>query len=174
MSRARALAASLLAALVLLACGGPSKPVVPAAERRTIQAYAQAVKDLSFEGGRVLQQEVKPRVSELRDGAVTPAQFGKEAENWIRVYQDFRRRLGEVERVERLDGVATRYDNAFATYVEAFRAFLAASRLSTEEARNQAITDAVPIAERADERFDLARDALRKVMRVAGLDPAFL
>lgn len=168
----RRVVVAVLAAAI--ACGGPAKPVVPEAERRVIQTYAEKIKELSVEGGRLLQEDVKPRITDLRDGTVTVQQFQREAENWIRIYEDLARRFEAVSRVKRLDPVADLYDEALRTYVEAFRAFLAASRLGTQRARNDAITEAVPIAEKADQIFDRARDALSDVMRTAGLEPISL
>ena len=141
------------------------------ADRAAVAAYADTVKELSFEGGRLLQTEIKPRVTDLREGDVTPEQFGREADNWIGLYQDIRSRFADATHPKRLDEAARLYDEAFATYIEAFEAFLDASRLATQAERNDAITDAVPIAERADKIFDRARDELEGQMRIVGLDP---
>lgn len=168
----RALTLAALAALI--ACGGPDRPAVPAAERRVVEAYAETIKELSFEGGRILQEEVKPRITDLRDGSVTVEQFQREAENWIRLYEDLGKRFDDVERVPRLDAAAALYRQAMATYADAFRAFLAASKRPTRQERNDAITAAVPTAEKADDIFDRARAELERVMRQAGLDPASL
>lgn len=153
-------------AAVLLSSGRVSE-----AERDAITAYAAKVKELSFEGGRLLQEEIKPRVTDLREGTVTPDQFRREAGNWILLYQNLRRDFAGTRHPARLDDTARRYDEALATYIEAFEAFRDASRLATAEARNDAITDAVPIAERADKMFDAARDELERQMRAAGLTP---
>lgn len=141
------------------------------AERAAVERYAQKVKELSFEGGRLLQQEIKPRITDLREGTVTPEQFRREADNWIRLYENLRKDFAAANPPARLAEAARLYDEALATYIESFKAFRDASRHQTQEQRNEAITEAVPIAERADAVFDEARDELAEQMRAVGLTP---
>ncbi|HVL91480.1 MAG TPA: hypothetical protein VM841_14730 [Actinomycetota bacterium] len=167
----RIVVAVIVIAGVVAAIVVPRSRASRRAERAAVQTYAQVVKDLSFEGGRILQQEVKPRITDLREGVVSPEQFRREADNWIRLYQNLRKSFADAGPPERLATAARLYDDAFVAYIEAFEAFREASRLDTPEARNEAITEAVPIAERADQIFDRARGELGEQMRALGLTP---
>lgn len=176
MSRRRrvAIGAPILALLVAAGIAGLVVGNAKAnrrAERRAVQDYYATIQPLAFEGGRIVQQEVKPRITDFREGLVRVQQFQDEADNWIRQFRRIRREFADAPHPARLDRAAALYDQALERYIAAFEAFRAAAGLATHPDRVEAISAAVPIAEEADDLYDRARDALSAVMRDLDLEP---
>ncbi|MGH2830552.1 MAG: hypothetical protein ACRDJM_08705 [Actinomycetota bacterium] len=162
--------------LVLLLAGGLVATLLfsrgasdRAAERRAVKAYVDAVRPAGVEGGRIVQQEIKPLLTDLRQGQVTPQQFRTEAEGWLRRFRVIRRTFAESPHPARLNQAASLYAEAMNGYVAAVQAWIVASAKPAQAARNAAIAEAASIAEEADDAYDRARAALEREMRRVGL-----
>ncbi len=158
----------ILATLLGGLLGGSS---VSSADRQAISRYADAIQPLAVDGGRIVQQEIKPRITDLRGGTVSPQQFGSEAQNWLRQFQRIRREFAAAPRPKQLQRTTRLYDEAFDAYIRSIEAFIAAAALPTAAERDAALAAGAGIAEQADKTYDRARAELAEQMTTAGLDP---
>jgi hypothetical protein len=145
----------------------------PTAERRKVQAYADAIRPILKEGGRVVVEEIRPRLADIELGQVTPEQFRLEAGGWHDAMGRLRVRLRKVP-VPSSSGLrqaALLYDLALSQYQAAIDGFAAASRKPKAELK-AAISAAVPLAERADRTYDRADALLNAALRRVGLPTA--
>jgi len=141
------------------------------ADRHAVQSYYQAIHPLAQEGGRIVQQEMKPSLRELVRSTITPAKFRERAAAWERAFRNIREKFASAPRVKRLDKAAALYDQSFADYLRAISAFSNASRVATKKARDKAISRAARIAQAADKQYDRARAELKHVMLEVGMTP---
>jgi hypothetical protein len=153
-------------ALVAPACanGDPSGGSVNATDR--VEAYASAVDVLAKEAGRLVVEEIRPRLTDLREGRVTPEQFRIEAAFWRTRFDATRGALDELRATPALEEANRLFAIAFRQYAAAVTAFSNASRQPDLAA---AIADAVPLAERADRTYDRADAIVQAELRRLGL-----
>lgn len=144
----------LVGAVAALSRDEPS----PAREQAAVRAYADGIRPFAREGGRVVTEQIKPRLTDLELGKVTAEQFRQEAAAWKRKMEDVRQGFAGVAPPKRLREAAHLYDRALRQYREAIDAFAAASTRPPAELKD-AITAAVPTADAADHTYDRA-DAL--------------
>lgn len=169
LSAAAALAgtAGLAALVILIAVSRGSD-----AETAGVRSYAEAIKPLAFEGGRIVQQGLKPALVDLREGRTTAEAFIARATAWKDQFIQIRQDVAAIPHPEHLDRIAETYDAALAAYAEAIDAFTAAARLKDTAARDKALNAGADAAERADKIYDRARELLAKKLSQAGLDPS--
>jgi hypothetical protein len=140
--------------------GGPKENAAASAAR--VRAYASAVDLLAKDAGRIVVEEIKPRLTDLREGKVTPEQFRSEAALWRTKFEATRDALNQLRPTPALRRANELFDTAFRQYAEAMTAFSEASRKPDVGA---AITQAIPLAERADRTYDRADAIVQKELR---------
>jgi hypothetical protein len=153
------------AALVLASACGPN-----AAETKAVLQYAHTIKPLAVEGGRVIQTGIKAGLGEMFRGEITPAVFRERAATWRRQMEKVRNDFASAVAPPRLNEAKRLYDDSLAGYVRAIDAFVVASTRPTKAQRDQAISQATPIAEQSDKTFDRATAELKRQLRAVGLD----
>jgi hypothetical protein len=159
----------LFVALTVLsaACRGGSADSETTTDR--VQAYASAVDVLAKEAGRLVVEEIRPRLTDLREGGVTPEQFRTEATLWRTKFEATRSAVAQLHPTPRLERAAGLFDDAFRQYAAAMIALSEASRQPDLAA---AIAEAVPLAERADRTYDRADAVVQAELRRLGLPTA--
>jgi hypothetical protein len=155
----------VLTSAFVAACSG-----VSAAERKAVDEYTKKAAELAKEGGRIVVQEIRPSLREIESGELKPEQFRTFAKGWKSGMENVRRGFAEARTTEHLKPVAKLFDEAFRLYIAAIDLFAAAS-LKTGQELKDAITAAIPTAERADKTYDRAAAALRKERKRVGLPP---
>lgn len=140
-----------------------------AGDRAAVKRYYQTIRPHAVEGGRIVQQEIKPSLGELSSSTLSASMFARRAVTWYHAFRLIRSQFADAPRVSRLNKTAALYDEAFAGYLDAIRGFLDASKISGVAERSRAISAAVKTAEAADKRYDLARAELKEIMRVVGM-----
>jgi hypothetical protein len=152
--------------LVTSACGGGGSSDASEGATERAQAYASAVDLLAKEAGRLVVEEIRPRLTDLREGHVTPAQFRTESDLWRIKFEATRSALDRLHPTPELERAARLFDEAFRQYGAAMIAFSNASRQPDLAA---AITAAVPLAERADRTYDRADALVQAELRRLGV-----
>lgn len=142
------------------------------ADRSAVRTYEEKIRPLAVDGGRIVQQEIKPRLTDLRQGTVTAQQFGSEAQNWLNQFQRIRREFAAVAHPDRLNETATLYDRALAGYIRSIQAFIEAATKVNAAERDALLSRGADAAEQADNAYDRARETLAKEMKEVGLDPS--
>jgi hypothetical protein len=153
----------LLVLVLVVACSH-----VNAAERNAIKAYADGIHPAAVDGGRIVQDGIKPGLRDLENGSKAPADFRSSAAAWRRDMEDVRRRFAAVAAPPGLALAKSLFDQSLGDYLRAIDAFVAAS-LQPKSKLQAAITAAVPIAEKADKTYDRASTALKAEMQRVGL-----
>jgi hypothetical protein len=141
-------------AVVLGACGHDA-----AAARRAVVAYADGVATPTGVARRIVDEEVRPALDDLRGGHITPDQFRSEAGSWRAQLQAVRRDVAAVKAPKKLRDASHLYDRVLREYIGAIDAWAAAS-YSTTAQLPAALTRGDDLAEAALDRW---RDADRLV-----------
>lgn len=161
----RRLLPAALASLVVLAFGCASSNE-PATSPRQVRVYASAVDVLAKDAGRLVVEEIRPRLDDLRAGRVTPEQFRTEAALWRAKFEAARAAIGRLHPTPALRRANALFDVAFRQYAEAMTAFADASAKPDVGA---ALDDAIPLATRADHTYDRADTIVQAELRRLGL-----
>lgn len=147
----------------------------PSADRdqRALRAYASAIRPFQRAGGQVVAEEIRPRLADIELGAVTADQFRVEATAWKQKMESVRRGIAAVKPPTRVKAAAHLYDVAMRQYQAAIDAFVVAVGRPPAELK-EAITAAVPLADRADATYDRADKLVDAALVRAGVRTATL
>ncbi|MHB8510818.1 MAG: hypothetical protein ACYDCC_01450 [Actinomycetota bacterium] len=141
----------------------------PSADRSAVRAYYDTISPLAYEGGRVIQEEVKPSITDLEESKISPAQFRRLDASWQSEFVKIRSEFARARRVSRLNDTAAQYDIALKEYLDFFAALARDSRVSGAAARTAAVRRSFPIGDKANADYDKAREDLKQVMRDVGM-----
>ena len=166
---AAAVIAAVSAAAAVLAAGTSSSHRPTRAQE---QAFEQAVVPLVTEGGRVVEQGMKPALHDLTTDHVTPPAFiAVEAGQWKATLQRVQRGVAAVHTVGTLRTARARLVAALALYEQAAVEFKAAAQASGA-ARQQLIDSGIATAKRGDATYDAGATTVQAVRRSLGLGPS--
>jgi adenylate cyclase len=147
--------------IVSAACAnGEAKSAPPSPQQ--VRAYAAGVDLLAKEAGRMVVEEIKPRLTDLRQGKVTPQQFRLEAELWRAKFEATRIAVEQLRPTAALQRANELFDETFRQYAAAMVAFAKASEARDIDA---AIVKAIPLAEKADRTYDRADGIVQAELR---------
>src|SRR4051812_1894486 len=146
---AAVLAAASITAAVLAATGSPSAPT-----RAQEQRFEAAVVPLVTDGGRVVEQGMKPALHDLTTDHVTPPAFiATEATQWRATLERVGAQLAGVRAGGRLAQARARIVAALGLYADAAAEFHSAA-LATGSEREQLIDRGIATAKRGDATYD--------------------
>lgn len=139
-------------------------------DRKTYLAYERAVLKPLERGGRVVQQEMKPSLGELRDGGMTAAVARERAAAWRRAFDSVRSDIARLDAPTFLPDVESRWVAAIDGYRRIPDLFERAALASGAE-RNGLLDEAAAAGERADDLFDRAAETMQFHRHRLGLGP---
>lgn len=142
----------------------------PALTSVQVVTYQKAILDPLKDGGRVVEQDMKPTVNDFAAGTVSAPDFAKRAEGWVADLARIRATVAAVPAPEALRPVAAAFDRALVRYADAARAFHDAA-VPPGARRADLLKAAYGIAADADTRYDDASALLQRARQKAGLDP---
>jgi len=163
-----------VAVVVLGAIGATSVFLVGSAQRRDDRAaylrYERAILVPIKDGGRLVEQEMKPSLNDLSTGAVTPTIAIERAVAWhTDLVQDRTQMLG-LTPPSFLRGIQTLWARALDAYLAVPELFTQAAR-ATGSARKALLDRAADAGTRADRLFDDAARVMQYHRRRLGLGP---
>jgi hypothetical protein len=164
-----AVIAAVSAAAVVLAAttSSASRP-----NRAQEQAFEHAVVPLVTEGGRVVEQGMKPALHDLTTDHVTPSSFiAVEASQWQSTLDRVRTGLAGVRTVGQLRLARSRLVAALGLYAEAAADFRAAA-LTSGNRQRQLIDSGIATAKRGDATYDEGATIVQALRRSLGLGPS--
>jgi hypothetical protein len=139
-------------------------------DRRAVRRYAETISPLAFEGGRIIQERIKPRLGELVDATVTPEEFRRQADAWRHDLEEIRKAFGKASPPPRIAEAARLFAAALGGYIDAVDEFIQASRRrGTPDEVDAALESGRVIARRADKTYDRARRTVQAELRRVGL-----
>jgi len=163
-----------VAVLAGLAAGATAVALVGSAQRRDDRAaylrYERALLPSLREGGRIVQEEMKPSIRELGDGNLSPKMALERAGAWR---AQFARILTDVEALDPpgfLAGVEPRWKVAIYAYERTAGVFELAANASGAE-RSRLLEQVAADGSRADSMFDNAARLMQFHRRRLGLGP---
>src|SRR3954467_11900919 len=164
---AAVVAAVSIAAGVIMATGSPSRPT-----RSQEQQFEAAVVPRVTEGGRVVEQGMKPALHDLTSDHVTPPSFvATEATQWQTTLERVGSQVAGIHVHGRLAQARTRLAAALSLYADAAAQFHAAA-LASGQQRAHLIDRGIATAKRADTTYDEGAAIVQAVRRSLGLGPS--
>jgi len=163
-------AALAIAMSIVLATAGSSHP--RGVTRAQIVAFENSVDPLVSRGGRVVQEGMKPAVTDLDQDHVTPPAFiAHEADGWASELSDLRQRIAGLNVPAGLTAPRRTLLSALDMYVAAAHTFKQAA-VATAVERKALISNGISQAQSADRIFDQAAAAIQADRRQLGLAPS--
>jgi hypothetical protein len=167
-------------AVVASVTGGHSSPArskapataVSQQERAAIVDYGKAIVPLVQQGGRVVENGMKPALDDLVYRHITPrAMIVREADAWVGALTNVRGQLATVTPPPSLSEVAPLLDRALASYINAARAFRKAAAHKAGSVRRHFVRVGRHWGETADNVYDRAASLIQGARARAGLPP---
>jgi hypothetical protein len=171
-----ALAVLAVAGVLLSDLGRSTTPTPPPVDRPALLAYEGRLLPLVQDGGRVVQQGMKPALDDLRYKHIVPAPvIAQEGDGWIASLETVQTKVRQVAAPDGLTTAHQAFLQALEEYLVAAKAFRAAALAPPGAARERQIADGVRHAEHADHTYDRGAAILQRVRRSLGLpaDPNF-
>ena len=168
-------AVSLALAVVialLLALLWPGSHAAPRATRAQITAFERGMDPLAVQAGQIVQEGMKPAVTDLDHDHVTPPAFiAHEADGWLSTLRDVRGRMSKVPTPRALVAARTPILASLDLYIEAATTFKAAA-LAPAASRAALVQRGIQQATRADHVFDQGAIVIQRARRAVGLGPS--
>ena len=161
-------AGGLVALLVVMGSSGGSPPPKPDAAALT--AYTTALRPPTSEGGRIVQQEMKPSLSEFGSGTVDGPTFAARARGWQLALARVRDDIDKIAVPPSIPSAGPLFHDAMTAYVHAAQLFEQAGTAPADR-RQSAVDAAIAAARAADQAFDRAAVVVQRALRAAGLPP---
>jgi len=169
-----AVAAGLIVIVALSASGGGGGNAggspTPAPGSAALSAYVQALRAPTSEGGQVIEQLLKPSISEFASGQVDAATFTARARGWV---LSLRKVKQEIDAIKVPPGIASAgplFDQAMDAYVHTAQVLENAAAVPQEQ-RSAALDAGRQAGRDADAIYDRAAAVVQKALRAAGLPP---
>ena len=163
---ALALAVAIALPVTLLWPGGKSTPRLT---RGQITAYERGIDPLVSQAGQVVQEGMKPAITDLGHDHVTPPAFiAHEADGWLATFGTVRRSISALKTPRGLVAARTPILASLDLYVEAATTFKAAA-LAPAAQREALIARGIQEATRADHVFDQGAIVIQRARRGVGL-----
>jgi hypothetical protein len=169
-NRRRSFDAISATALVTAVLAAAAVPALAPVRRGRVQRYAETISPLAFEGGRIIQERIKPAIGDLVDGKVTPEDFRRQAAAWKHDLEEIRKAFAKAPSPPKLTPAKQLFDEAMRGYVAAVDEFVRASSQSgTPDEIDAALEPGRVLARRADKTYDRARRLVQSELRRVGL-----
>ena len=150
---------------VAMTRGGSS----PAVGKAALLAYEKQVVPLVQDGGRVVEQGMRPAVHDLQVDHVVPGwQIAREGDGWIASLTGVRREVARVSAPDGLRPAQQAFVEALDEYVDAARTFRAAA-LATGARRTELLDEGIRQAELADHTYDRGSAVVQGIRHDVGL-----
>jgi hypothetical protein len=157
-----------LIAVVVLSAGGGGGGGGPTADQKALTDYTAALRPPTTEGGRIVQQEMKPSLGELARGTIDGPNFVSRARGWQLALGRVRDRLRGIKPPAAIASAGPLFVAAMDDYIHAAQLFEQAGA-APEDQRSPALNTAIAAARAADQAFDRAAAVVQHALRAAGL-----
>jgi hypothetical protein len=138
--------------------------------RAELRAYTAALRAPTAEAGQVVEEDMKPSLSDLRAGRLDAATFSQRARSWQIAMARARRRVDAISAPAPVRAATPLFDAALDGYAAAARSFELAGA-ATGAQRATLLDQGVAAARAADGTYDRAAAVVQSALRAAGLPP---
>ena len=140
------------------------------ASTQVLKDYIDALRPPTTEGGRIVEQEMKPSLGEFERGEVDGNTFSARARGWQIGMQRVRDRIDQISVPPVIASAGPLFDAAIDDYISAARLFEQAGQAAAAQ-KDAAVQRAVDAARTADRAYDRAAAVVQRALRAAGLPP---
>jgi hypothetical protein len=167
-----AVAASVCVGAVVLVTLQVTQAPAPttSADRQALTAYTAALRGPTSEGGEIVSQEMRPSVTELRNGQVDGTTFAQRARGWQLAFQRIRIRLAGIDTPAPVAAARELFDQALQGYARAASLFIEAGAAQGAQ-RDALLAQAATAGTAADSLYNRAAAVVQAALRRAGLAP---
>ena len=169
-----AVAAGLIAILVASSSGGgggnAAGSPTPAPGSAALKAYVDALRSPTSDGGRVVEQLMKPSIAEFAQGKVDPSTFTARAKGWVLALQSVKQRLDRISVPPVVASAGPLFDQAMDGYIHTAQVFEQAASVPADQ-RDAALEAGRQAGRDADQVYDRAATVVQRALRAAGLPP---
>lgn len=155
-----------LVAVLAFGHGGDSGPAP--GDAAALTAYTAALRSPTSEGGRIVEQEMKPSLGDFERGSLDAGGFVTRARGWQLGLARVRDQIDAIPTPPAIAAAHGLFHLAMQAYIDAARLFEEAG-LAPASQRPAALARAVTAAENADGDFDRAAAVVQSALRAAGL-----
>ncbi len=139
-------------------------------DAKALTAYTTALRGPTADGGRIVEEEMKPSIPEFNNGTLDAGTFTQRARGW---QLGLRRVKDQIDRISVPPAIAAAgplFDQAMDDYIHAAQLFEQAGT-APQAQRRADIDRAVAAAEAADHQYDQAALVVQRALVAAGLQP---
>lgn len=155
-----------LALLVTLPSGSGGNTQDP----KALTAYIGALRGPTSVGGQIVEEEMKPSISEFTSGRVDAATFVQRARGWELGLHRVKDQIDRIAVPPAIAAAGPLFDQAMDAYIQAAQLFQQAGTVR-EAQRRAAIDRAIAAAQAADHQYDQAALVVQRALAAAGLAP---
>jgi hypothetical protein len=174
--RARRSRRRVVAVVAVLALAGAGAAVAafvaddePSLTAKQLVAYQAAIHPPLSDGGRTVEQGMKPALADITDGGQVPVSaIAAESDRWVADLNAVRAKVAAVPPPGELRDAAALFDRALERYVAAAAAFGRAARAPVEQ-RQALLDEGIASAREADRTYDDASRVIQQWRRRLGL-----
>lgn len=159
-----------LALAVSLPHGDQGSASTSHAGAAALTAYTEALRAPTSDGGRVVEEEMKPTIGDFGQGQVDAAAFATDARGWQQALRQVKDRIDRIAVPPAIAAAGPLFDAAMDDYIAAARLFEQAAAVPQSQ-RQEAINRGIDQARAADRQYDQAALVVQRALAAAGLQP---
>jgi hypothetical protein len=160
--------ACAVALVVFLAVPHGDQGGTPHPDAAVLTAYTQALRAPTSDGGRIVEEEMKPSIGELQQGTIDGATFADRARGWQIALKQVKDRIDRISVPPAIAAAGPLFDQAMDAYIAAARLFEQAGTAPTDQ-RSAALQRAIAQAQQADRDYDAASLVVQRALAAAQL-----
>lgn len=163
-----ACAAGLIVVVAVGHSGGDDTSSTQHPDAKALTAYTQALRAPTSDGGQVVEQQMKPSISQFQQGQVDGGTFASEARGWALAMQRVKDRIDAIPVPPFIAAAKGWFDQSMDGYIRAAQLFAVAGT-APQSQRDAAIQTAITQAETADHLYDQGAAVVQRALAAAGL-----
>jgi len=135
-----------------------------------LTAYTDALRAPTSDGGRIVEQEMKPTISDFSQGQLDAASFAADARGWQLALRQVKDRIDRIVVPPAIAAAGPLFDAAMDAYIAAAKLFEQAAA-APQSQRQAAVGKGIDQARAADRQYDQAALVVQRALAAAGLQP---
>ena len=140
------------------------------ADAAALTAYTDALRAPTSDGGRIVEEEMKPTIGDFTQGSLDATSFAADARGWQLALRQVKDRIDRIAVPPAIAAAGPLFDAAMDDYIAAARLFEQAAA-APQSQRGAAVQRGIDQARQADNQYDQAALVVQRALAAAGLQP---
>ena len=140
----------------------------PHADAAALTAYTTALRAPTSDGGRIVEEEMKPTLADFSQGRLDAASFAADARGWQIALRQVKDRIHRITVPPAIAAAGPLFDAAMDDYLAAAGLFEQAAAVPRAQ-RDAAVRRGIDQARAADNQYDQAALVVQRALAAAGL-----